>query len=135
MAPSTRSEESDPVLEVSASGTANADGAYLQHDAVSPHKARSAEVDPKTVVIRHESLPPVGQEAGACRSGLPDEPCAGVDIPPMPEETTAITRAGLRGKSRSLFRLLAFVENHRITTLMFVVGAMLLLVAALLATR
>lgn len=135
MAPSTRSEESDPVLEVSASGTADANGEYLQHDAVAPHRARSAVVDPETVVIRHESLAPVGAVTGDCGSVPTDERTANADMTPMTEETTAITRAGLRGKSRSLFRLLAFVENHRITTLMFVVGAMLLLVAALLATH
>jgi hypothetical protein len=135
MVPRTHSEDSDPVLEVAASGTANSNGEYLQHDAVAPHKPRSAAVDPMTVVVRNESVPPVGAVNGARGQTLADDAKGLADVAATPEETTSITKAGLRAKSWSLFRLLAFVETHRITTLMFVVGGLLLLLAALLATR
>lgn len=137
--PRTHSEDSDPVLEVSAVGTADSNGEYLQHDAVSPHKPRSAAVDPETVVIRHQSMPVLegvsdglAQGAGATAE---DGERSSVDFASMVEEVTSITNAKLRAKSWGLFRLFAFVESHRATTLMFVIGGLLLVLSALLAAR
>ncbi len=140
MVPRTHSEDSDPVLEVSAVGTADSNGEYLQHDAVLPHKPRSAAVDPTTVVIRHESIPALEGETddglahgvgGLAETGER----ASTDSALMVEEVTSITNAKLRAKSWGLYRLLAFVETHRATTLMLVIGGLLLVLSALLAAR
>jgi hypothetical protein len=133
MAPRTRSEDSDPVLEVSAVGTADSNGEYLQHEAVAPHKPHAAAVDPATVIIRSDTVPPArnGQASTAATS----DGAALQDAAMLPEETTSVTKGRLRGKGWGLFRVLAYVEAHRITTLMFVVGALLLLLAGLLAVH
>jgi hypothetical protein len=133
MAPRTRSEDSDPVLEVSAVGTADSNGEYLQHEAVAPHKPHAATVDPMTVIIRSDTVPPSRNDGGnpaAASDGI-----ALQDAAMLPEETTSITKGRLRAKHSGLFRVLTYVEAHRVTTLMFVVGALLLLLAGLLAAR
>jgi hypothetical protein len=139
MVPRMHSEDSDPVLEVSAIGMADSDGEYLQHDAVSPHKARSAAVDPETIVIRHEPVPPVVGVLDGLAPGLGgaagDAERSLADATSMVEETTSITEAKLRANGWGLFRLQAFVETHRATTLMFVIGGLLLLLSAMLAAR
>jgi len=147
--PRKQGEDSDPVLEVSASGTADSNGEYLQHDAVAPHKPHLAEVAPMTVIVRRDSLRhALGALVGAVTDAATTDTAMNTkgteavkvaatlaDAATAPDEITSVTKAGLRANGWNLFRVLSFVETQRITTLMFVVGGLLLLAAALLATR
>jgi hypothetical protein len=133
MAPRTRSEDSDPVLEVSAFGTANSNGEYLQHDAVAPQKPHAETVDPMTVIIRNDTVPPNRDDASSAVAV--SQGAALQDAALLIEETTSATKGRLRAKGWGLFRVAAYVEAHPVTTLMFVVGTLLLLLAGLLAVR
>jgi hypothetical protein len=89
-------------------------------------------MDPMTVVVRSESTQsresPAGDSVQDSQGGLRD-------IDSVPEEITAVTKSRLRARGWGVFRALAFVEAHRMTTLMFVVGALMLLFAAVIAVR
>lgn len=129
MVPRKHSEDSDPVLEVSAIGTANANGEYVQHDAVAPHKPHSAGVDLVTVVVSSE---PVGAAIGESRVQ------ASIDQTltyPADEEVTSVTKGKVRAKGWGWFRFVAFIEQHRSATFMLAIGGMMILFAALLSIR
>lgn len=121
----THSEDSDPVLEVSAIGTADSNGDYIQHEAVLPHKAHSATADAMTVVIQPESQPPTENTAGVALH----------DAVSNSDEITSVTKSRLRKSGSGLFRALVFLEGHRLTALTFAVGVVLLLLSAVLAGR
>jgi hypothetical protein len=125
MVPRSHRDDSDPVLEVSAVGTATSDGEYVQHEALAPHKPHSAAPDGLTVVIRRDSTPP--KSRGAADGQLLS--------PTDSEEITATTRANLRSTGRVWFHALAFLEAHRLSALTLAVGTLLLLSAAVIATR
>ena len=129
MVPRKHSEDSDPVLEVSAIGTADANGEYLQHDAVAPHKPHSAGVELVTVVVSSE---PAHATVGEPRVQTPIDPAL---VYPADEEVTSVTKGKLRAKGWGWFRFVAFVERHRNATFMLAIGGLMILLAVLLSIR
>lgn len=125
MVPRTHREDSEPVLTVSAIGTADANGDYLQHEAVAPHKPYATDVDPLTVVIRRDSEPHTGRLADAELA----------DAVSTSEEITSPTKSRLSRPGSGLFRALVFIEAHQMIALTFALGMVLLLLAAVLALR
>jgi hypothetical protein len=128
-----RLDSDDPILEVSASGTANLDGEYLQHDAVLPHKSHAVALDPATVVVRRDSTAPSSSNNTESEGEAGGDTLQ--DVATIPEETTEVTKSKMRAKGWALYRTLAYVEEHRLTTLAFALGGLFLLVAGLIAVR
>jgi hypothetical protein len=132
MMPRSNSEDSEPILEVAAIGTANADGEFLQHEAVAPQKPHAINVDPQTVIVRDgESMQARSRSdrsASHIDSGLADAVTA-------EDEVTSATKSRHRQAQMNLYRVLRFVENHPLATVTLVVGALLLMLAGVLALR
>ncbi|HEY5960240.1 MAG TPA: hypothetical protein VIV60_26990 [Polyangiaceae bacterium] len=138
MVPRSPREDSEPVLEVSVVGTATSDGEYLQHEALSPQKPHSAVADGVTVVIRNDSTPPKPSASSppSVDNGQAIVGAHGRHISPADnEEITATTRARLRSNGRVWFRAMLFLEAHRLSALTLAVGTLLLLSAAVIASR
>jgi hypothetical protein len=133
MVPRQSSEGSEPLIKVSAIGMANANGDYLQHDAVAPNKAHASVTDAITVIVRHESAPPGSSGSGGASDNAVST-ALGYSAR-APEVVTAITKAHVSANGIRLLRAVIFIEEHRVATLALVVGSLLFLIAGLLALR
>jgi hypothetical protein len=133
MVPRSHSEDSDPVLEVSAIGTANPDGEYVQHEAVAPQKPHPFLIDPLTVVVRESTPSAAGTDASEADSG--QDPSELADATSTEGEITSATKSRFRTNGAAMFRVLAYVETHRLATLSLAIGGLLLLIAGALVLR